>query len=351
TRFQNLVADETMAREIHLLRHNEALYIGPESASIIDRTALSHASQVDDYGSALTKGIETAATSIGTFARANAHHNPIITLTGGVDSRLILALLSTTDIASEFKIWSMDPRNARRPQQRKVLTADVEIANELRNKFKLKWMSPRFRSKISLSFDEALAHYQSFNSNFSYRFTPANHVTVDEHPLLTLRGGGGEILRGTGSARIMASRYLSDEQRMEPSRHVEWAAKFHLSRSLLSGPTRDIAEQYLIEIFSSYPKFSLRESADAHYRDTRNRGHFGHMRQSEALNDRLFQVLSNPFLVRAAELIGYQETISGRVVADIFDAIDPSLRRIPFESTGANNNYYRAMSTTSYSKT
>jgi hypothetical protein len=339
--FQNLVSNETMANEIQVLGHNEALFIGPDFTNKIARDSLSNAAQISDYYTALSAGIEATSQSISTFYNHNEAHSPILTLTGGVDSRAVLALLSTTELASKFKVWSMDPRNAKRPQQKKVLTADVEIARELRLKYELDWMAPRRRSKLSLSFEEALAHYQSYNSNYSFTFAPANLMTVDERPILTLRGGGGEILRGTGGASIVARRYAKYRAEGGKAAQSEWAANHYLEQSVFNDATRQIAQRNLTNILERYTNSSMRQRIDAHYQSTRNRGHFGHLRHSESLNDRLMQVLTNPFLVRAASLSEYEYVTTGRVVADLFDSIDPSLRDIPFESAAANEQLLR----------
>lgn len=342
--FQNLISHDTMATEVRILGHDEALYVGPQRATVISRNDLSGTAKINDYLTALNKGIETASASIRTLYAGSQDCTPIITLTGGVDSRAVLALISVTGLASKFTVWSMDPRHAKRLQQKKVLTADVEIARELKLKYGLQWMSPRRRSKMSLSFEEGLAHYQSYNSNYSFGFAPANHVTVDEQPILTLRGGGGEVLRGTGGARIASARYTEYCKEHGNTSQADWAAKHYLRDSLLTDTTRDLAQKNLSQSLSNYVNGSMRQCLDAYYQRTRNRGHFGHLRQSDAVNDKLLQVLTNPFLIRAAELAEYQSKIEGKVIADLFDLIDPSLRTIPFETETANQQFLRGKS-------
>lgn len=339
--FQTLVSTDTMANEIHLLDRSEALYVGPEAAVLIDRNSLSDAAKITDYNVALNLGVEAASDSIASIRNSSNSHIPIITLTGGVDSRLVFAFLTATGMEQDFLVWSMDPRNARSPRQKKVLTADVEIARELLLKYGLRWMPPRHRSKIALSFEESLAHYQSYNSNYSYTFAPATHATLEDQPILTLRGGGGEILRGTGGARILSHRYaqyLYDGGRLA---QADWVSRHYLQDSILTEETRRIAQESLTATMAEYPNTSMRERLDAHYRSTRNRAHFGHMRQSESTNDRLLQVLTNPFLQRASEIASYGSKIKSQVVADLFDLIDPSLRTVPFETDAANEQLLR----------
>lgn len=339
--FQNLIANQTMANEIHILSYDTALYVGPEITMKIDRDELSGTAQIDDYQSALDIGIESTSESIKTFLASNEDHNPIITLTGGVDSRVALALLSTTGMAQKFSVWSMDPRNAKRAQQKRVLTADVELARELRLKSGIEWMAPRRRAKLSLSFDEALTHYQSYNSNYSFGFTPANHMTIDAQPILTLRGGAGEVLRGTGGARLISNRYAEYCKSYGAIPQAEWVAKHYSNQSLVTEATLPVIENNLTTILADYSNTSMRERIDGYYRDTRNRGHFGHLRQSDSVNDRLMQVLTNPYLVRAAQLADYDFKTEGRVVADLFDKIDPAFRGIPFETAAANSQLFQ----------
>src|SRR5699024_3852253 len=137
----------------------------------------------------------------------NSEATPIITLTGGVDSRLVLALLSQTNYLNEFRVWSIDPRNSKSETQRQIFTADVEISNQIRKSLGLSCDSDSKCQKFSASLTENLATHQSYRSNYHFQFYTAKHKQIESHPIFTLRGGGGEILRGSTNARVTSNKF------------------------------------------------------------------------------------------------------------------------------------------------
>src|SRR5699024_8576724 len=183
--FDTLVSSETMAEEIHILKPDEALFVDYDSVKVFSRSSLSPLSDIADYKQALGTAIEQTSQTIRNFVSTLGDVLPILTLTGGVDSRLVLALLAQTSALRHFRVWTMDPRKARNPNEQRVHTADIEIANQIRKSYRLQWMSPRRKNKFSVSVEEALARHQSFNSNFSFKFLPSKHLTLGESRSLT----------------------------------------------------------------------------------------------------------------------------------------------------------------------
>lgn len=338
--FETLIASETMANEIHILPPNSALSIENDAIKIVDRRQLSPAAGVDDYEQALIAAVEYTSNTISNVLSNNTGAVPLITLTGGVDSRLVLAFLNTTSFLHDFRVWTMDPRDKKDANQQRIYTVDVEISNQIRKSYGLSWMSDWKREKFSVSLAEALARHQSFYSNYSFQFHPARHVQLEKHPILTLRGGGGEILRGSSNARIANVQYedyLNSGGNLE---QVDWAAGNYLSRSFLTNQLRPVAQEYLAKQMDLENVSSVREILDVFYRNHRNRAHFGHHRVSETKRDIILQVLSNPYMQRLVELSDYQYVSSNGIVLDLFNATDPGLRKFPFESEAAHEKLF-----------
>lgn len=338
--FETLIASETMANEIHILPPGEALSIEHESLTIVDREHLSPIPAGHNYEHALSAAVEyTSGTIAHVLSNASAAV-PLITLTGGVDSRLVLAFLNTTPFLQDFKVWTMDPREKEDPNQRRIYTTDVEISNQIRKSYVLSWMSDWRRQKFSVSLTEALARHQSFYSNYSFQFYPAKHVQLEKDPILTLRGGGGEILRGSSNARIADAQYVEYRQNGGELEQVSWAASNYLSRSFLTNQLRPIAQEHLEDQLANSNTSTVREKLDVFYRNHRNRAHFGHHRVSETKRDSIVQVLSNPYMQRLVELSDYDYVSSNGIVLDLFNATDPELRRFPFESEAAHEKLH-----------
>lgn len=330
--FRNLVSTETMSNEIRILPHNKALYVSSNSVILLEREKLSGANIIQDYDSALDQGIEIASRSMKRLMTAHPGATPAITLTGGADSRSVFAILLTTGMAKEFGLWTIDPRERKSPYQKKVFTADIEIANELRHRYNLSWMSPLAREKISVSYEESLAYHQSFNSNFAFTFNPVSSISFNTRPAVTLRGGGGEILRGSGGARNAQSRYNKFVSEGGPEDIITWSVNHYLRGSIMSEESEVIAKEFISRNLSLCDGVNVREIVDTYYRHTRNRGHFGHARKSASANDMLMQSLTTPHLLRAMELLNYEDKDSGRLVIDILDRVDSQLRAVPFEN-------------------
>lgn len=338
--FETLIASETMANEIHILRPDEALSIEHHAVKIVNRAQLSPAASLDNYEQALRAAVEYTRNTISHVLSNNTEALPLITLTGGVDSRLILAFLNTTPFLHDFKVWTMDPRDKKEPNKRRIYTIDVEISHQIRKSYGLSWMSDWKRQKFSVSIAEALARHQSFYSNYSFQFYPAKHVQLEKDPILTLRGGGGEILRGSSNARIANAKYQEHRENGGDLQPVTWAASNYLSRSFLTNQLRPIAQNFLEEQLTDGVTNSVREKLDLFYRNHRNRAHFGHHRVSQSKRDFILQVLSNPYMQRLVELSDYDYVSSSSIVLDLFNATDPDLRKFPFESDSAHKNLY-----------
>lgn len=338
--FETLIASETMANEIHILRPGEALSIEHEAVTIIDRQELSPAAAGNNYEQALAAAVDNTSNTISRVLANNVEATPIITLTGGVDSRLALALLSTTDFLSDFRVWSIDPRNSKNPNQRRIFTVDVEISNQIRKSYGLSWVNDWKRQKVSATLLETLARHQSYRSNYHFQFYTAQHVQLEKDPVLTLRGGGGEILRGSSNARTASSRfeaYVASGGKLED---VEWAARDFLERSFLSNQLRPVAQDYLAEQLTTRDESSIREKLDLFYKNHRNRAHFGHHRMSQGKKDHILQVLSSPYIQRLVDLSDYDYASSSGIVVDLFNATKPDLRKFPFESKAAHDRLY-----------
>lgn len=342
TTFQNLISDQTMATEVRLLRYDKAITVDHERVDVFDRRILSRAQQFSDYENALDQSIEATATAIESLAEASTETTRAITLTGGADSRMVFAILVASGLEKKFNLWTIDPRVRKSPQQQQVFTADVEIANELRSYYGLRWMKPLPREKISVSFEEALAHHQSYNSNFAFTYKPSKALAFNSEALLSLRGGGGEILRGSGGARIAESRYEKYLENGGTQKESTWLAGEYTRGSFMTSATQPIVKTYLERTLDGYEAETLRETVDAFYRNTRNRGHFGHARKSMRGNDQIMLPLTNPHLLRAMELIDYPQKISGKLVIDLLDKTEPRLRDFPFENASTNRQLNNA---------
>lgn len=331
--FQNIYSNETMANEIKLLPENCALYVDDRNVALIDRELIGPDISNLSYAQLIEKAIRHAgsvlrrAQDIGAGSRR-------ITLSGGIDSRLVAALLAAENLLEEYSTFTIDPRTWGSRQGKATITKDIIIADKIRSKYGLKWWSPGKRTKIAQGFQESLYSFQSYRSNYAFTFKANSSSISFDEPVITLRGGGGEIIRTDATIAKTAARYQSaaeaDPQLL--ARPDEWYAEDLLVSSVLDGELRERARDVLSRIFREARGESFLEKTNNIYRQFRYRAHFGHQRQTTSVNDLILHPLSNPFFLAASKKVSMADLNSGRIVKDVFERTDSELLDIPFEN-------------------
>lgn len=327
--FDNPTTYRTMCQEVRLLQVNEAIYVTSDQAAFVDRTSLrSH--QTDDYDSQLSRGIELSIQILDVLA-SDPSLDHVLYLSGGVDSRLILALLKAGGLEKSYKIRSRDPRVAPPGYSQNVFTADIRIVANIREDLGLEWMPEPSKHKLPWSFRESLAAFQSYRSNFSFAFNPTISKDVYTVPRVTLSGGGGEILRATESGALL-SKKISELSSITGStaadRIEEWLVSEIARESPFTLRIRDVYRGWL----APRAHHSEETILNLHYLHNRNRTHFGHGRYSASGNEVLLHPLSHPSFLAAAGATPLTERAEGKIVLDIFTRTSPQLLNYVFEN-------------------
>lgn len=331
--FQNSHLHSTMANEIRLLPSDSMLFICGQGVAFVDRELPGDLSNLNDYSIAVQRGIEHVSKVLNTMGR-ETELNSRITLTGGVDSRLCLSLTSLSEVVDGLSVSTIDPRKWSGRKGQRSINRDMVISNRIRKDFNLAWWKQPDRLRVSTDFIESLTAFQSYRSNFSYTFVPSTSHTRYSESVMTIRGGGGEILRVDASIEKIA-KYFEDYRESHPAADVDearWYAEYVLKGSLLDGK---LAETAIDLIISEYPKEygnSFLERISYLYLSHRYRGHFGHQRQTTSTNDIILHPLSNSYFLRAAKLIDFEELVQGKMVKDLFLRSNPALLEYTFAS-------------------
>ncbi|WP_443352674.1 hypothetical protein [Brachybacterium tyrofermentans] len=328
--FEGAFSTHSMASEVRLLSREQALLVTADQIQLVARSALGGSLAEDDFSTALDAGI-TYVTGLLTRLSEQGMLNTLH-LSGGVDSRLCLALAAAAGVTDRFQIRTADPRTWRHPSTLDGIVKDVEIANEIRTRFGMRWAPTYPHTKISVSFDESVALKQTYRSSFLYSLAGSNSHGMALQRIAAIRGGGGELLRAThGSQRL--DRDYADARASNPDLEPDaWRAR-RVSRASLAIPeliryVRTAARNSYRGIPSDSPLIGF----ERHYLNYRNRSHFGHARTSLMGNELAVHILSNPWLLRAAQLTPVSSRIEGHVVSEIFRRTAPQLLDLPFES-------------------
>lgn len=323
-------SDRTMANEIQVLSAEECLYISEEHVLTLNRSSVGKSAEVGSYSEALDRAISYSINVLDALSK-NESLDRRIRLSGGGDSRMVLSMLVSAGIHGRFKVQATDPRNFT-GYSAKVFGRDIEISNTLRKKFAMQWAEKEAILSFELDFKEALSHYLGYRSNFGQDFYPARHRALPETPLLTLIGGGGEIIRASKGAREYAvqsgrgSNMPAVGSAEEDRIVAEWLIEKLAVIDPLKGTVRDLIESS----FSRTLGGTRWERFNHNYFLARNRTHFGHARYSESENTVVCHPLSNAYFLKAASISSFEFRAGEGIMRDLFDRTVPDLARIEF---------------------
>lgn len=330
--FLNPMSSRTMIRQISLLEPDKAIEISEKQARIVPRSIVGGAQSIHDYKDAIEAGIDLSTRAIQQLSDL-PDITKRLTLSGGVDSRLALALLHAAGVEKEFRVFSIDPRTWKNRKTKHVIQRDVEIANALREDAGMDWWNGAPQEFISIPFTDSLKLHQKFKSNYYYLYYPTQQFRYFTSPQLTVRGGGGEILRSTQGGASMLKRYerFIQDNPSEPSDLSSWIASIYISWGDIEPGFKDFATASLAEGIGETDADSFETHMNNYYFRTRNRAHFGHVRHDLQTGDVPVQILSNPYFLQAAQILSFEERSTGQLVKDVFKRTAPHLLNYAFE--------------------
>lgn len=327
--FRTHFSSRTMANEVRLLTPGSLLHISSSGISVGPRSSLGGAAAIPDYDTAVDQGLSQAHQLLSDLHKvmpggAYTH------LSGGVDSRIILAMISSFGLTNLYPVYSGDPRGLPNKASREVILHDVRIADMLRREYSFEWWEQRAKVLHEVPLLAHLRSYQSFRSNVSFQYSPMQSKSSLAEPQVSLRGGGGEMLRTTGRAANLAEHFLHSDTGDNDS---VWLAATYMESFSGNDYLREKLREYIVAELQTIPADSIQERVNRLYFETRNQAHFGHMRSSLVSNELPVHVLTVPGLIRASELLPVEERYSGKLVMDIFQHLgQKDMLSFPLES-------------------
>lgn len=326
---QNMFSDATMTEDIQILPLGKCLRVTATRVEVLPRAVLRGAESYTDYEVVLAKGIERIGKVMESFA-SMPDVPKVLTLSGGVDSRLALAMLKSAGVAHLFQTRTVDPRTWAAPRSLAGIQRDMAIADKLRRDHGMALETKVSRDVHYLTFEETLGYHQSYRSNYYYAYEPRRYQTTSDTPLLVIRGGGGEILRATNGGILQSSKFAQRTDLKQSE--ADWLA----SRQLALNPAvtqslKPLIHDVLMAAFSQAEGSSFEERLNHDYLRTRNRSHFGHIRQGSVGSEVSLHLVSDPYFLQASRLIPFEEKAVGGLVRELF-RLAPELLRYPFEN-------------------
>ncbi|WP_144061002.1 hypothetical protein [Agrococcus pavilionensis] len=324
----------TAIRGVTVSLPGQALLVNPSGHSIVTRPEPDHLWRAS-YEDLLRSGAAAAIEELQrTFAAADGD-KPVLNLSGGKDSRLVLALMIAAGLSDRVCVSAQDPRGAKPQWKFDILDADLAISSRLTNRFGLDWRSSLPEREVwPDSLESQLADFQLFRGARSYQFFPLSHNYRYIKPAVRITGAGAgtlkspwrqqwereglwaQLSRTPGSLDEDAHRILRSEFRRAPiPRELEGPVFARFSETLLS-----------------LGKGSIDDAVMNHYGAFRNRGHVGGMLWARDKGAIVCNPLLQPALQRASMRLPAHLRDAGRVTFDLLELLLPEMNDLEFQS-------------------
>lgn len=250
-----------------------------------------------DYADTLRHYLSTWSSRFATLADHERTHFTL-DLSGGLDSRVVMAFA----IASGR--MTSDPRKFRVVSQQRM-PKDYQAASRIAEQYALPLNGPALPLNSPASIESSLRTWRENNLGVYLPVYLSSHA-FDPFAIRG-HGSGGGLLRGVHDGLPMSSRLDSLRHHLDPEVFDEWSTTVTTDLQRLSEMRPALGEQNL------------------HYREFRNRFHFGHAQHQRGTFSPLNSTLLDPLSVDLGS--GGRHTYY-----DAMDCLVPGLKNLPYDS-------------------
>lgn len=329
---QRNFSTQTLHKHISLLRPDQELYISETGVTLRQRPTL-----VDpedrDYDTLIHAGVERGAKMMRS-ARKLDIADEVLYLSGGRDSRNVLALAIAADVHREIPVLAKQPPELHSGLNEK-LSIDRALAGMLIEEFNLSLWENRFARRLpepSKALESWVSHSIGINADLN------STVEVFTEPSMSFIGAMGENYRTKVPDYV--DRLNLDLKFTPESKESDFDAffekiclKFPQSEPGVYEKTKELFYDSIFCVNSP----TLWEGLDVFSELFRMPGHFSTVAYDWTRNSWPVNNLGIPEFAYAASLLSREERADGKVWKDINSNVDPRLNSIPFEfSVNAN---------------
>lgn len=323
----------TSTENISMVAADQAVLIENGTFSLIPRP-VSNALATGDYDALVTLGVERAMEELWNLVQDYAHVN--FKLSGGKDSRAVLALALQAGVAKNLSIEASDPAPAGGTlANQTTVREDLAISSRMVKKFGLHWLDQRTpRDTWPDTLWGQLAVFQKLRHGLNTKFYPAGLTYRLHEPEARINGAGGGIYRAHWSSAFSTTHIWGRLGLSSGSQREDAAILFNgLSSDLPLPPDlRRQAETSFADALSYLSQGTIADALNLHLSHFRIRGHASALKWGRSFGMTNLPILLRPEFVHAISKLPTQERFSGRILYDIVEKVAPELHDLEYQS-------------------
>lgn len=330
--FTTRASKQTFHKDIYTLNHNEVFYIKDKEVTVIKRSKLFRRSSLN-YKQLMLSGIDKAIKNFELATKTN--RKVCFNLSGGKDSRVVLAMLLHSKSRDNINILTANPFNLPSGASKDILLEDFHLSSKISEYYKLNWFNREHFSQYKLSYDEQLNIWQDFRSNSSFELKIKTSQIKDCNEL-RITGIGGELIRSYlgSSYKNNFPQWWSEviSKQLNTTQSLELLFRYLCNPWLIDSDLYQDAKESFVKSFTFNTSFEILEQIDESYLAYRSRAHSGVRNVHDFEGAVLHYPLAQVDFCEASELLDKHDQDEGKLIFDIISETAPELNYLKFAS-------------------
>ncbi|MGB3185565.1 MAG: hypothetical protein WBG36_05775 [Ornithinimicrobium sp.] len=331
--------ENTVLTGVRLLRPDELLLASSAGVGPVRRPFFADP-KGRSYSQLMDDGIQRAVTHVEQLAAMDGERR--IRLSGGRDSRGCLAILVAAGAQRHFEVRTADPAT-QVSAKRASFRQDLSLADRMRRRYDMSWaQSTRSGQSLPVTWEQSLADHQRFGSHREAWFQPRSRLPVDPPLRVSVRGGGGELMRDYWEEQLgkfdVANQLAALGNDVFASSELLYNT--FVPRDVIPDRIHQGGRQLFTDSFLAADRHDFAQALSRQYPLYRNRYHFGHAIEHRMRNTRVWHALAYPEFLFAAEVAGLERKRTGWVNFDLVRRACPELASLQLH-TGDWNGFWQ----------